>query len=126
MRTSAYASFSFGKITPSFFQFVCSTSFKARLLFSINQFCKNHPWLLQDFNHFVSREENKIHLRHGIRGLKQATTTSATRNASRQNCLMSKTIAVHVRCKSFYISLPTCITSNTRDSVSSNCGLKIC
>ena len=40
--------------------------------------------------------------------------------------LMRKTIAVHVRCKSFYISLPTCIISNTRDSVSSNCGLKIC
>ena len=40
------------------------------------------------------------------RELKQTTTTTATRTSLNKN-LMSRTIAVHVRYKSLYISLPS-------------------
>ena len=60
---------------------------------------------------FILREsvdtmKHFVRVMYVIRELKQTTTTTATRT-SLKKVLMSKTIAVHVRYKSLYISLPS-------------------
>ena len=48
-----------------------------------------------------------------VKELKQTTPTAATRKDQTKG-LMSKTIAVHVRYKSLYISLPSSQNSNVK------------